>query len=73
MELILKLPYARAQLFGLELTSLGALLHVQDAHHTGEVDALVGELVDEFEALDVGLAPFSFSSATLSLRAGNLN
>lgn len=55
MELILELPHARAQLFGLELTSLGALLHVQDAHHTGEVDALVGELVDEFEAFDVGL------------------
>ena len=53
MDLVLELAHAGAELLHLRLALLGALLHVQDAHHAGEVDALVGELVDELEPLDV--------------------
>ena len=54
MQLVLELAYAGAELLVLALALLGALLHIEDAHHAGEVDALVGQLVDELQALDIG-------------------
>ena len=54
MQLVLELAHAGAELFVLALTFLGTLLHIEDAHHAGEVDALVGQLVDELQALDIG-------------------
>ena len=46
--------HAGAELFVLALALLGTLLHIEDAHHAGKVDALVGQLVDELQALDIG-------------------
>ena len=54
VQLVLELAYAGAELLVLALALLGALLHIEDAHHAGEVDALVGQLVDELQALDIG-------------------
>ena len=54
MQLVLELAYAGAELLVLALALLGALLHIEDAHHAGEVNALVGQLVDELQALDIG-------------------
>ncbi len=54
MQLVLELAHADAELFVLALALLGTLLHIEDAHHAGKVDALVGQLVDELQALDIG-------------------
>ena len=54
MQLVLELAYAGAEFLVLALALLGALLHIEDAHNAGEVNALVGQLVDELQALDIG-------------------
>ena len=54
MQLVLELAHASAELLVLALALLGTLLHIEDAHHAGKVDALVGQLVDEFQTLDIG-------------------
>ena len=54
MQLVLELANAGAKLLVLALALLGTLLHIEDAHHAGEVNALVGQLVDELQALDIG-------------------
>ena len=55
MQLVLELAHAGTEFFVLALALLGALLHIEDAHHAGKVDALVGQLVDELQALDIAL------------------
>ena len=54
MQLVLELAHAGTELFVLALALLSTLLHVEDTHHAGKVDALVGQLVDELQALDIG-------------------
>ena len=54
MQLVLELAHAGTEFFVLALALLGTLLHIEDTHHAGKVDALVGQLVDELQALDIG-------------------
>jgi hypothetical protein len=55
VDLVLKLAHAAAQAVYLLVALHGALAHVQDPHHAGEVDALVRQLADEVQPLDVAL------------------
>ena len=54
MQLVLELTNTGAKLLVLALALLGTLLHIEDTHHAGKVDALVGQLVDKLQALDIG-------------------
>ena len=56
MHLVLELADAALEALDLVVALELALARVEDADDAREVDALVGELVDEVQALDVGLA-----------------